>query len=220
MSRDVKCNSQGEAMRSRAKDDAIQSAARKLFLSAGLRETSMDAIAADANVSKQTLYRYFGTKEQLFVEVLGSLAAEGLRTDIADLTPPSPLTRSELEETLLRIATRILGYVLDPTYLDLLRILIAEARNYPDLARRFRATVIERVAAALVGLLASPQLVGIVTIPRVEPVLRLFIAPLLSYELEGLLGDLTEVRKRAEAELPSVVSLFVRAISASEPSNS
>lgn len=207
-------------MRTSAKDDAIQSAARKLFLNAGLRETSMDAIAAEAKVSKQTLYRYFGTKEQLFVEVLGSVAAEGLRTDIGDLTPPSPLTRSELEETLLRIATRILGYVLDPTYLDLLRILIAEARNFPDLASRFRATVIERVAVALVRLLASPQLADIVTIPRVEPVLRLFIAPLLSYELEGLLADPTDVRKRAEAELPTVVSLFVRAISASEPSNS
>lgn len=180
----------------------------------------MDAIAAEAKVSKQTLYRYFGTKEQLFIDVLGSLAAEGLSTDITDLTPPSPLTRSELEETLLRIATRILGYVLDPTYLDLVRILIAEARTFPNLAGDFRATVIERVAAALVRLMASPHLADIVTIPQVEPMLRLFIAPLLSYELEGLLGDPTEVLKRAQAELPSVVNLFVRAISATEPRTS
>src|SRR5215831_7818055 len=175
----------------------------------------MDAVAAEAKVSKQTLYRYFGSKEQLFVEVLGRMAAEGMAADIGDLAPSSPLTRGELEVTLLRIATRMLGYVLDPTYLDLARILIAEARYVPDLAGRFRVTVIERVAAALVSLLASPQLAAIVAVPRVEPVLRLFVAPLLSYELEGLLGDPAEVRKRAEAELPIVVSLFVRAIAAS-----
>jgi hypothetical protein len=148
------------------------------------------------------------------------MAAEGMRTDISDLAPSSPLTRRELEETLLRISTRMLGYVLDPTYLDLLRILIAEARHVPDLASRFRTTVIEQVAAALVRLLASPHLAEIVTIRQVEPVLRLFVAPLLSYELEGLLDDPATARNRAEAELPSIVSLFVRAISASEPSES
>jgi TetR/AcrR family transcriptional repressor of mexJK operon len=52
------------------KECSIISAARKLFLEQGFAETSMDAIARSACVSKATLYAYFPSKEALFAHLI------------------------------------------------------------------------------------------------------------------------------------------------------
>jgi TetR/AcrR family transcriptional repressor of mexJK operon len=199
-------------MRASTKPDAIRSAALRLFLRSGLRRTSMDAIAAEANVTKQTVYRYYGSKEQLFVEVLGGMVA-GARTDVLEVMPSAPVTREQLEKILLATAQRILDRILDPTYLDLARIYIAEARNFPELATMFRAAAIEGVAGALAELLQSEHTAAVVTVRDIQPALRLFVGPLLFAELEALLGDPAVVRQRTQATLPAVIKLFVSAVS-------
>lgn len=198
--------------RASRKPDVIRAAAQKLFLRSGLRRTSMDAIAAEAKVSKQTLYSHFGSKDQLFVEVLRSLTIEELHEDVLDLVPASPVSRDQLEATLLVVATRILDSVLNPTYLDLVRVVIAESRDFPELVGLFRSAVIERVAAVLVRLL-TVHAAAAVPASQVQSALRLFVGPLLSYELEGLVGDPSDAKRLAHAELPAVVRLFVAAIS-------
>ena len=50
--------------------DRIFEAAKKLFYKSGIRGVSVDAIAAEANTTKVTLYRVFASKEELVVKVL------------------------------------------------------------------------------------------------------------------------------------------------------
>jgi len=50
--------------------DRIFEAARRLFYKYGIRGVSVDAIAAEADTTKVTLYRVFESKEQLICEVL------------------------------------------------------------------------------------------------------------------------------------------------------
>ena len=52
--------------KSEEKADAIRSAAIDLFMADGMDRTSMDAIAAAAGVSKQTVYSHFNSKDDLF----------------------------------------------------------------------------------------------------------------------------------------------------------
>jgi AcrR family transcriptional regulator len=52
-----------------ARDQVLASASR-LFYAEGIRAVGVDRIAADANVSKMTLYRHFPTKDDLVVAVL------------------------------------------------------------------------------------------------------------------------------------------------------
>ncbi len=47
--------------------------AERIFLSFGLRSASIDEIAAAAGVSKVTIYNYFGSKDDLFVECVRRL---------------------------------------------------------------------------------------------------------------------------------------------------
>lgn len=173
----------------------------------------MDAVAAEAGVTKQTVYRYFGSKEQLFVAVLKGLVVEHVHPGIAE-APSAPLSGGELEQALLAVANRILDRVLDPVYIDLVRILIAEARDFPELTELFRSTAIAPMASALTGLLGVAPPEHGHQAETVPPALRLFVAPLINYELEAMLGDPASVRERARAELPGVVALVAAAVSA------
>jgi AcrR family transcriptional regulator len=78
---------------------AILAAAKALFISNAFSGTSMDAIAADAGVSKLTVYSHFGDKDNLFREVI--------RSRIQDLLPEETYRfdpQADIRETLLRVA--------------------------------------------------------------------------------------------------------------------
>lgn len=53
-----------------ARINAIKKSAKKLFAGKGFANVSMAAIAADAEVSKGTLYLYFKSKEELFFSLV------------------------------------------------------------------------------------------------------------------------------------------------------
>ena len=49
-----------------SKREAILEAATRVFFESGYADASMDEIAREAGVSKQTVYSHFGAKEALF----------------------------------------------------------------------------------------------------------------------------------------------------------
>ncbi|MET0821214.1 MAG: TetR/AcrR family transcriptional regulator [Aeromicrobium sp.] len=63
-----------------AKRAAILASARTLFLRDGFAGTSMDAVAAHAEVSKRTVYDYYGDKEGLLVGVVEGAGDSLLRS--------------------------------------------------------------------------------------------------------------------------------------------
>ncbi|MEO8811149.1 MAG: TetR/AcrR family transcriptional regulator [Rhodanobacter sp.] len=78
---------------------AILAAAKALFISNAFGGTSMDAIAADAGVSKLTVYSHFGDKDNLFREVI--------RSRIQDLLPEETYRfdpQADIRQILLRVA--------------------------------------------------------------------------------------------------------------------
>src|SRR6185437_13562246 len=66
---------------------AILAAAKSLFIRNAFAGTSMDAIAADAGVSKLTVYSHFGDKDNLFREVIRSRIQDLLPEDIYAYDP-------------------------------------------------------------------------------------------------------------------------------------
>ena len=57
--------------------DRILAAARELFYRHGIRAVGVDAIAEAAATNKMTLYRHFGSKDELIAAYLNQLAKEG-----------------------------------------------------------------------------------------------------------------------------------------------
>ena len=56
--------------------DSILDTAKKMFARYGLRKTSVEEMASMARVAKATIYNYFGSKDQVYLEVLRREANE------------------------------------------------------------------------------------------------------------------------------------------------
>jgi TetR/AcrR family transcriptional regulator, mexJK operon transcriptional repressor len=125
---------------------AVVEAATALFLENGYVDTSLDDVAARAAVSKKTIYNNFGDKERLFTEiVLGVTAtaeefAAGLTASFGD--------GRDVAEMLHGLARRHLDSVTSPAVVRLRRLISAESRRFPDLAREYYRRAPVRVIAA------------------------------------------------------------------------
>ncbi|MER0243764.1 TetR/AcrR family transcriptional regulator [Streptomyces sp. HSW2009] len=145
---------------------AILTAARELFLTDGFDRVSVDAIAARAEVSKRTIYDYFGDKQTLLravVDAVGQSLVDTVGHTLDDTLTGVP-EAGELEDALvafaLRIATDLLG---SAEYATLQRLVKVESgqqpgRGYSAMADTPEEALAERFAAfAGAGLLHVPD---------------------------------------------------------------
>ena len=133
--------------RSARKRRALVEAATTLFLRHGYLGTSMDQVAAFAAVSKPTVYKFFGDKEQLFTEiVLGTLdrAGDPFRAEADSLA-----RTDDLRADLRRLARRYLATVMQPVVLQLRRMVIGSSPQLPDLASAYYERAPEQTIRAL-----------------------------------------------------------------------
>ena len=124
-----------EERRSDRKHRVIIEAATEAFLDHGYRGTSMDAVATAAGVSKQTVYQHFGDKQRLFRELITATvqtASDPVHDEVRRLADSG-----SLESDLRELARRLLTLVLQPSMMRLRRLVIAEARQFPDLGQLF-----------------------------------------------------------------------------------
>ncbi|MCF7223257.1 TetR/AcrR family transcriptional regulator [Marilutibacter chinensis] len=80
-----------------AKRAAILEAAKRTFTQQGFDGTSMDQVAAEASVSKLTVYSHFGDKEGLFSAVVEAHCEQQMPTSLFESRPEVPL-RERLQE--------------------------------------------------------------------------------------------------------------------------
>ncbi|MDQ6900447.1 MAG: TetR/AcrR family transcriptional regulator [Candidatus Dormibacteraeota bacterium] len=125
----------------------IMEAATTLFLRKGYAGTSMDEIAAVAGVSKQTIYTHFADKERLFSDLILRNAARA--DEFVDQVGGILADSLDLEKALLELGRRYIDLVIRPEVLQLRRLVIGEAGNFPDLAETYYQRVPERVLATL-----------------------------------------------------------------------
>lgn len=132
-----------------AKRAAILNAATDLFLTTGFDQTSVDAVAAAANVSKTTVYAHFGDKLSLF-EAVVEQASVAVDVNLAKITPTEPL---HPEEQLAQVLISLIQETTSDQFLALQRVLIAESVRHPELTsvrgRLGVPYVVEMVAAIL-----------------------------------------------------------------------
>ncbi len=86
----------------------IVSAATELFRTAGYDQTTMDAIADKAEVSRGTLFNYFPTKEALLIPFASELYKHYVQPEILSYLDRQPATLQVLQFLFLRIHEHIL----------------------------------------------------------------------------------------------------------------
>lgn len=125
---------------SKTKREQILQGSMQVFFRDGYAGTSMDRVAIEAGVSKQTIYSYFHDKESLFKALIEQITIARFQTlfESEQLQgDPEQLLRQVAETYLLKVGE-------DQEYLSLLRIIIAESSRFPEMAKLYYQTVIQR----------------------------------------------------------------------------
>ena len=117
---------------SAAKREAIVQAAAQVFMKAGYGAASMDQIAAEAGVSKQTVYSHFGAKDALFEEIVSGKCVELLGTEDAGFGQGD-----DPYAVLFETAKQFLNIVLSDESMTLYRMILGECGRFPELATVF-----------------------------------------------------------------------------------
>jgi len=125
--------------RKEARPGEILDAALACFAERGFAATRLDAVAKRAGITKGTLYLYFPNKEELFKAVVRqSIVATIARGEalVAESAAPAPL----LLERLIQHWAELI-----PTPASAIpKLVLAEAGNFPDLARFYLDEVVNR----------------------------------------------------------------------------
>lgn len=118
----------------------ILAAALEVFGEHGLASARLEDIAKRAGLSKGTIYLYFPNKEELFREMVRQLVVaqlEGAEREFQSAT-------SSATDALTQFMKQYWGFIRSRQFAPLFRLIHAEIRNFPDLARFYSEEVISR----------------------------------------------------------------------------
>src|SRR5271167_4371151 len=156
--------------------EAIVDAAERLFLERGFGAVSMDELAAAAGVARRTLYNQFASKEEIFREMLLRVSRQ-----LENAFSPGIETQGDVEDVLRTIARIILDLHKNPEYLGFLRMVVADSRQFPWIAKEF-AAVMDPQTERLTRYLAHLTELGILNCRN---------ATLAAHQLMGGLNELS-----------------------------
>ena len=114
------------------KESQILNGAAEVFARDGYEGASMSRIAAQAGVSKGTLYNYFTSKAELFTAYMHRDCARWIALVFDDLDPATLP-----EAALHQVGRRMFTMLLSEPALVMYRMVVAEAQKFPELARSF-----------------------------------------------------------------------------------
>lgn len=160
-----------------AKEDrrkALLQAALDEFYEKGLTAARADDIAERAGLSKGTLYVYFKSKEDLFKALI-----ENLTTPKLALLENIVRETTSIETSLNRFSQLIPAIVRYSDMPKLMKILIGESQQFPDIVRLYRTNVLERVLGLLARMIKMAQERGEIRVEDPAIAARLLISPVL-----------------------------------------
>jgi len=163
------------ARRKDARPAEILDAALKVFAVKGYAGARMDDIAQAAGVTKGTIYLYFDGKEAVFK----SLVRDSIGTALAGMDEARKSFHGSAK-TLLRFALNTIAHLITTgDRAVLLKIILSESGNFPELARFWRSEIIDRGLARMSAIVELGIAQGEFRSLPVEHAVRLCMAPLL-----------------------------------------
>jgi AcrR family transcriptional regulator len=185
----------------------ILEAAQRHFNEHGLERASVDAIAADAGVSKMTVYSNFGSKEGLFQAWVRDRSA----TVVTGFPGAEALDPSQPEKVLLAIGTRFLALARGDA-VDALRAVYGVAGAQSEVCRALYEEGPERVNGELAAYLRRAHAAGTLKVRNPRQAADLFLSMFLgSGHIRGLLKLEMPDSREDKALLREAVRVFMAA---------
>jgi len=150
--------------RSARKRVTILSAGRDLFLSNGYQGTSVDQIAASAEVSKQTVYKHFGDKQELLLAIVNEALDSTVTPFLGRIAKLADT--DDLEADLVVLADEYLRTVLTEPVVQLRRLIVGEANRVPALAQLYYEQAPSRALTAFAECMGRLHDRGVLSVPE------------------------------------------------------
>jgi TetR/AcrR family transcriptional regulator, mexJK operon transcriptional repressor len=183
----------------RARETEILTAALGVFLRSGYDASTVDELAAAAQVTKRTLYVYYGDKPGLFAAMVRDLAAAVSLDAASD------------DDTLETLAARIVGRVHSDELVGLHQLVIAESARFPELALILHSSGDARHIARLAEHLRAER--GAASEPLAEPLFSLLLGERHRRRLLGIDPAPTPAQAAAHADA-ALAQLGLKPVSA------
>jgi len=190
---------------------AILDAAKRLFVVQGYTGVSMDQIAAEAGVSKLTVYSHFGDKESLFADAVRAHCVQLLPDALFEAADAAPL-----REGLLQIARAFFAMLSGPEALAGHRIMCTPQVVDSPVPQLFWDAGPQRVVDSLAVVLRHHVDAGELDIPDIDVAASQFLT-LAKGELHARMvfgccegGQSEPLQHAVEAQLEAAVDLFLR----------
>lgn len=148
-----------EAGRAELRRAAFLKAAREVFLEYGYEAASMAEIVKRAGGSLSTLYAQFGGKKGLFEAMIDRRVEELTEQMQIELAAHAPL-----REGLQRIGEQFLSKLMEPGSIDVFRLMVGQARKFPEIAASYSRRGPDRVRKHLTAYLRDRAEAGEVVI--------------------------------------------------------
>lgn len=215
--------------RSEEKRAQIIDAASRLFVESGYGAVSMDAIAAEANVSKRTVYSHFEDKSSLFMGVMEQhctiIGGDRVLDDDADggiivsAEVAAALPDTSPRTVLTAFCGRFLKILLRTDTIRLYRVILSEAERFPELARTFNENGPKPLIRRLSGYLSQLDADGILAIPDAEVASWRLIAMLKEPWHTRLCLGISHVPSEQEIDrhVADCLHFFLKAYAPSDP---
>lgn len=198
----TEAGSNGRGRGQPTKRGEIVIAAASAFADEGFGGTTVDSIVQRAKVSKRTFYQHFANKDEIFLELVRGWCNEIL----VPLQTPG-CDSDDLRVMLRATANAYLKVMLSPAGRELFRIVIAEARRFPDLALQFYRAGHAPAAAALASRLRDAYGPDSYVAEQAVPLAEQFYVQVRGYLHErALLGI---AKRPLRAEIDQCVNLAV-----------
>jgi TetR/AcrR family transcriptional repressor of mexJK operon len=177
----------------------------------GYQGTSMDDIAAEAAVSKQTVYKHFSDKYQLFAEIV--LATTDQAEGLVRMVSAALDTTTDLRADLGELARQFLNTLMRPELLRLRRLVITTADQFPEIGRSWYENGFERALGTLATHFAQLSGRGLMVVEDPTIAAHHFVGLLLWIPINRamLTGDETSKINDLENYADRAVEAFLRA---------
>jgi len=158
-----------------ARPEEIVSAALEVFADRGFAATKLEDIARRAGVTKGTIYLYFDSKEALFKALIRQTIVPVIAQGEAVAQSFTGSAR-ELFERLVREYWRLVG---ETSLVGIPKLMMAEANNFPELARFYYDEVVTRGHRLMAGVIQRGVKAGEFRPVNVMLAAKLAMSPLM-----------------------------------------
>lgn len=197
----------GRARTEEAKEDrrgAILGAALDEFFERGFSAAKMEDIARRAELSKGAVYLYFPSKDAVFEALIEAVVGPAVkRIEAAAGSSPSALASIRAMAMLAPVLIR------SSNMPRLMKVMIGDCRAFPDVVRRYRTEVLERVLGMIAATLKRGMDAG--ELRPGDPALaaRLVVAPVA---LSAVWQAVFNFEGDAEVDLEALFSMHAEAL--------